>query len=93
MKSMAAYQIEFTKSAKKEFDKLPESAQDKVLEAVKLLSVNPYSDLLQVKKMRGADFLYRLRVGDYRIIYEVQNKKLIIIIIKIGHRRDVYRGF
>lgn len=90
---MAAYQIGFTKSAKKEFDKLPKLVQDKVLEALELLSVNPYSDLLQVKKMHGADLLYRLRIGDYRIIYEIQNKKLTIVIIKIGHRREVYRGF
>lgn len=88
---MPDYRVEFTKSAKKEFDRLPAGVQDKVLEAVALLSTNPYSELLKVKKLKGTDQLYRLRIGDYRVVYEVRNEVLLIIVIKIGHRKEVYR--
>ncbi|MBI2340187.1 MAG: type II toxin-antitoxin system RelE/ParE family toxin [Deltaproteobacteria bacterium] len=89
---MPNYRVEFTKSAKKEFDRLPAKVQDKVLEAVTLLSTNPYSELLKVKKLKGADQLYRLRIGDYRVVYEVRNDVLLIVIIKIGDRKEVYRN-
>ena len=85
------YKIEFKKSAKKEFEKLPANIQERVLEALRFLSQNPYSEVLQVKKLRGADSLYRIRLGDYRILYTIENAKLVIIVIKIGHRSDVYR--
>ncbi len=89
---MAAYRVEFKKSAKKEFDRLPLRIQGKVIEALKLLSESPFSELLQIKKIRGGESLYRIRVGDYRLVYEVQTAVLWVIVIKIGHRREVYRG-
>ncbi|MBI4236853.1 MAG: type II toxin-antitoxin system RelE/ParE family toxin [Deltaproteobacteria bacterium] len=89
---MAAYKVEFVKSARKEFDRLPTKTQAKTIEALNLLSQNPYSELLKIKKLKGADALYRIRLGDYRIIYEVRNDRLVILVIKIGHRREVYRG-
>lgn len=85
------YRIELKKSAKKEFLTLPSNIQNKILEALQFLSQNPYSELLQVKKLKGTEHLYRIRIGDYRIIYEIQKGKLVVIIIKIGHRSDVYR--
>lgn len=85
------YSIKFTKSAKKEFDFLPVSLQDKVLDAVRILAINPFSEVLRVKKLKGAFSLYRLRVGDYRVVYEVHQSSLMILLIKIGHRREVYR--
>ena len=88
---MKRFNVVFLKSAAKEFRHLPGSVRDKVLEAVALLAINPYSELLPVKKLRGMDNLLRLRVGDYRIIYQVERQVVKIIIIKIGHRRDVYR--
>lgn len=89
---MATYQVEFVKSARKEFDHLPTKIQNRILEAISLLSQNPYSELLKYKKLKGADSLYRIRVGDYRVVYEVRSGVLVIIIIKIGHRREVYRN-
>ncbi|MDP2599543.1 MAG: type II toxin-antitoxin system RelE/ParE family toxin [Deltaproteobacteria bacterium] len=88
---MSPYKIEFVKSAAKEFKKLPRAVQNKVTEALFFLAQNPFSDLLKIKKLRGADALYRLRVGEYRIVYEVRQHVLIIVVIKIGHRKDVYR--
>ena len=88
---MSAYRVEFTKSAKKEFDRLPKKIQEKALEAVSFLAHNPFSEFLKFKKIKGADSLYRIRMGDYRIVYEVRNEILVIIVIKIGHRKEVYR--
>ncbi|HSA59335.1 MAG TPA: type II toxin-antitoxin system RelE/ParE family toxin [bacterium] len=89
---MPSYRIEFVKSARKEFDGLPAKIQPRVLEALQLLSTNPFSELLRFKKLKGAESLYRVRVGDYRIVYEVRGAVLLILVIKIGHRKDVYRN-
>jgi mRNA interferase RelE/StbE len=85
------YRVEFKKSAAKEFHKLPAQIQRKVLEALQVLAINPYSELLQTKKLKGAAQLFRIRIGDYRVVYEVEKQKLIVVVIKIGHRSDVYR--
>lgn len=45
-----------------------------------------------VKKLSGEDDMYRIRVGDYRIIYQIREKSLVVLIVRIGHRSDVYRG-
>lgn len=89
---MAAYRIEFKKSARKEFDRLPRKVQERVVEALKFLSESPFSDLLNIKKIKGEESLYRIRIGDYRLVYEVQTAVLLVIVIKIGHRREVYRN-
>lgn len=89
---MPPYRIEFAKSARKEFDGLPAKIQARVIEAVQLLATNPFSELLRFKKLKGAESLYRVRIGDYRIVYEVRNAVLLIVVIKIGHRKDVYRN-
>ena len=86
------YTVEFKKSALKEFNKLPLKIQDKFLEVAEFLKVNPYSEVLQTKKIKGHDALYRVRIGDYRMVYEVLNKVLVIYVIKIGHRKEVYRA-
>jgi mRNA interferase RelE/StbE len=89
---MAAYRVEFKKSARKEFDRLPRRIQEKVVEALRFLSESPFSDLLNIKKIKGEESLYRIRIGDYRLVYEVQAVVLLVIVIKIGHRREVYRN-
>ncbi len=89
---MPRYRVEFAKSARKEFDRLPSRVQDRMLEALAVLSENPYSELLRIKKLRGADALYRIRIGDYRVVYEVRRDRLVVIVIKIGHRGEVYRN-
>lgn len=88
---MATYAIEFVKSARKEFERLPEQMRAITAEALHLLAQNPYSELLKIKKMKGAADLYRFRLGDYRVLYELRNERLIVVIIKIGHRSEVYR--
>lgn len=84
------YQVVFKKSALKELQSLPKKIQQKILDAVQLLSLNPYTELLQIKKMKGVDALYRVRIQDYRIIYLIENQMIKVTIIKIGHRKEVY---
>jgi mRNA interferase RelE/StbE len=84
------YEIVFKKSAVKELQALPQKIQQKIIDAVRLLSLNPYTDLLQIKKMKGADSLYRVRIQDYRVIYLIENQIIKVTIIKIGHRKEVY---
>jgi len=83
------YQIEFTKQASKQFKNLPFQEQQILAPKIDSLANNPNPN--NATKLVGEDNLYRLRVGDYRIIYTIQNEQLLILILKIGHRRDVYR--
>lgn len=88
--SQKPYEIVFKKSAVKELNALPQRVQRKILDAVQLLSLNPYTELLQTKKMKGAESLYRVRVQDYRVIYVIENHLIKVTIIKIGHRKEIY---
>lgn len=72
---------------------MPSKFKDRVSDALGLLEINPYSELLQVKKLKGEENLYRTRIGDYRIVYEVQKREVQVIVIKIGHRKEVYRRY
>ena len=84
------YEVVFKKSALKELQNLPGKIQQEILDAVQLLAINPYTELLQIKKMKGADSLYRFRINDYRVVYLIENQFIKVTIIKIGHRKDVY---
>lgn len=88
--SSKVYEVVFKKSAAKELQGLPQKVQLKILDAVRLLSLNPYTELLQIKKMKGADSLYRVRIQDCRVIYLIENQIIKVTIIKIGHRKEVY---
>lgn len=90
---MVSFNVEFVKSARKEFELLPAKMKTTTAEALKLLSQNPYSELLKIKKLKAAEQLYRIRLGDYRLLFEVRQDRLVVLVIKIGHRSDVYRRF
>ena len=87
------YKILFQKSAHKEYSKLPKKVRDRVDECLEILSINPLSEILNFKKIRGKENHYRIRVGQYRLIYSPQDEKLIVRVIRVGHRNDVYRHF
>ncbi len=82
------YSIEFLNSAAKEFRKLSSEIKRSMLDPIDALSNNPYS--FKTKKLRNTD-LYRIRVGDYRIIYQIDDDEKTVLITKIGHRREVYK--
>lgn len=84
------YKVEFTKKALKAFLRLSESIQDNIVRKIDVLSDDPYSNN-NVKKLQGIENCYRLRVGDYRVLYRVLNNKVIIEIINIAHRKEVYQ--
>jgi mRNA interferase RelE/StbE len=80
--------IDFVKSSEKELLKLDKKLAQRVLEKISLLGSDPYGQ--NSEKLSGGKG-YRIRLGDWRIIYIVNNKTRTITIIKIGHRREVYR--
>ena len=82
------YKIEYTKSAQKELKKLPKDVTIRVIKALVVLSNDP--KVGNVRPMVGLSS-WRLRVGDYRVIYDINGGKLLILIIKIAHRKHVYR--
>ena len=84
------YEVVFKKSAFKELQALPEKVQQKVIDATQLLSSNPYTELLNIKKLKGAESVYRIRIQDYRLIYSIEKRVAKILVIKIGHRSEVY---
>lgn len=85
------YKVKIAKKAQKEFKKIPGIYQRKISKAIKELAETPMPS--SVKKMHGATNRYRIRVADYRIIYDVDGGEMVILVIKVGHRQQVYRGF
>ena len=82
------YQIIIKKKAKKFIDKLPANERKRIASAIERLPVGE-----DIKKLKGCDDLLRLRVGDYRIIYTVDNGKLVVFVIDIDNRGDVYKRY
>lgn len=86
---MASYQIKIKPSASKELERLPRTTIPKIVTAIKELAENPFPQ--GVKKLTGFDRTYRIRVGEYRILYNMYDDILVIEIIRIRHRKDAYR--
>ena len=86
---MASYRIEWKPSALKELRKLPNDAIVRIVLAVERLKENPLPHGSQ--KLSGGHSSYRIRTGDYRVIYTVSDALLVVEIVKIGHRKDVYK--
>lgn len=85
---MINYGIRFTTTAQKEFNKLPAQLKLRIGKALTKLQNNPRQG--SVRSMIGTAS-WRLRVGDYRIIYDIQDDKLIILVIRVRHRKEAYR--
>jgi mRNA interferase RelE/StbE len=82
------FQVILPKSVQKELNRLPDEIADRILARLAGLEGNPRPP--DVKKLKGRD-AWRIRVGDYRVIYEIHDRIFQIIIITIGHRREIYR--
>ena len=85
---MANYKILIKPSAVKELNKIPKKELSKITERINALSNDPRPSGCEKLVVQNA---YRIRQGSYRIIYTIEDDKLIILVIKVGHRRDVYR--
>jgi len=83
------FRIEWKKSTRKDLRKLPASAGERIVEAVEDLAENPFPH--GVEKLSGSQHAYRIRLGDYRIVYEVVMDLKLIEIQRVRHRKDVYR--
>ncbi len=86
---MAFYKILIKRSAEKELRKISSSELSRVMQKIEALADHPRPSGVQM--LKGEDQCFRLRQGNYRIIYEVDDIKREIMVIKVGHRREVYR--
>ena len=86
---MGLYKIEWKRSATKELKQLPRDAMLRILEAIEQLSQEPYP--AGVRKLAGSEHAWRIRVGDYRVVYTIVESALVIEIIRVRHRKDAYR--
>ncbi|HEY5041538.1 MAG TPA: type II toxin-antitoxin system RelE/ParE family toxin [Verrucomicrobiae bacterium] len=82
------FQIILPKSVQKELDRLPDEIANRILARLAALETSPRP--ADVKKLKGRE-AWRIRVGAYRVIYEIHDRILQIIVITVGHRREIYR--
>ncbi len=86
---MAKYKISIKSTAAKELEDIPKKELRKIIKRIQSLAENPRTHGAQ--KLSGQE-QYRVRQGDYRIVYSIKDKDSIIDIVKIGHRREIYRS-
>ena len=84
-----SYQIEILPSAQRELDALPVQVRERVDKAIEVLAINPRPP--GVIAMQGYRGLLRLRVGSYRVIYQVDDALFVVTVVQVGHRREIYR--
>lgn len=84
----AQYQLEITATARRDFQRLPSQAKQRALVAIDALASEPRPP--GCKKLRGHD-VYRIRVGDYRVLYEVNDGEEVVTVLRVKHRKDAYR--
>ncbi|MBF0274408.1 MAG: type II toxin-antitoxin system RelE/ParE family toxin [Nitrospinae bacterium] len=85
---MGNYKLKIKPSALKELEKIPRNDSKKIINKIKSLAHNPHP--VGSEKLSGSE-KYRIRQGNYRIIYSIENNALIVFVIKIAHRKDVYK--
>ncbi len=85
-----SYRIEVKRSAAKALKKIPKADRKRIADKIDSLAEGPPNP--DTTKMKGINPFHKIRVGDYRIIYEIQEDVLLILVVKIGHRKDIYRN-
>lgn len=83
------YEVRITSSAYRQLKKLPEFIRNRIIGKIFFLEKNPESQ--DSKKLSGYKRIYRLRIGGYRVIYEVHNSQKLVVVLKCMHRRGIYR--
>src|SRR4051794_16463867 len=83
------YRVEIDRTALKQLSALPREDQERIAAHVNALADDPRPH--GVEKLKGFVDQYRIRVGSYRVIYTIRDDRLIVLVLRIGHRRDVYR--
>lgn len=86
---MASYQIDWRSSARRELRRLPVGVIARIIESVTALGDNPRPE--GCRKLTGSERTFRIRIGKYRVVYEVQDDGLLVLIIRVRHRREAYK--
>jgi len=86
---MASYRVEITASAEQALARLPKDDMSRVVRAITALATVPRPG--GCRKLKGYEDVYRIRVGLYRVIYSIDDRRIIVVMLKLGHRKDVYR--
>ncbi len=84
------YKLEYKSSVKKELRKIPHADRTIIIHKIELLKTNPLPE--GAAKLKGSRDLFRIRHGDCRVIYQLRKNILVIIVIRIGHRREIYKN-
>jgi mRNA interferase RelE/StbE len=82
------YRVEVAPAALRQLRKLDRAAQRRVQAAIELLAIEPRPS--GAKKLVGGNGEWRVRTGDYRVVYEIRDNVLLILVVAVGHRRDIY---
>lgn len=84
-----AYEVILKPSAKKTLDGLPRQDQLRIISALEALATNPrHTGVIKLESETG---LYRVRVGTYRAVFTIEDERLVVLVLKLGHRREIYR--
>ncbi|MEU7041404.1 type II toxin-antitoxin system RelE/ParE family toxin [Streptomyces varsoviensis] len=86
------YAFRFTAAAQRQLRAIDRPAAMRILAALTTLGDDPYREDADIKKLTGPSGLFLLRVANYRVAYQVEDGELLILVVKVGDRRDVYRG-
>jgi len=86
---MTTFAVRFTRSAEKELERLPARVVERIHAAIRKLADNPrpHGSI----KLKGFDNKYRIRVGDYRVLFEIPEAIVVVLIVEVSHRKDAYR--
>jgi mRNA interferase RelE/StbE len=88
MNTARSYSLQIDRDAWRDLMKLSEALRETILDAIYSLEMAPRPS--GCKKLKGGEGLYRIRVGDYRVVYEIEDAKLVVVVVKIGNRKDIY---
>ncbi len=86
---MREHKVLFKPSADRALKKLPQDAQRRIVGEAALLAYNPRP--AGVVKLAGYENLWRIRIGNYRMVYEIHDERLVVLVLRVAHRKDVYR--
>ena len=86
---MASYNVELTRTAEKQLRRIAKRDRNRMVEAIRGLADTPRPN--GARKLQGYDDVYRIRVGRHRVVYEVFDDRVIVIVLKVGHRKDIYK--
>lgn len=84
-----AYRVEFAPRAGRQFEKLPRQIQVRLRAHIDALADDPHPP--RMERLSGQEELCRIRVGDYRVVYVIEDDVLVVLVVGVGHRRDIYR--